>query len=555
MQKIIRTVFITRPMTINYISTLVLNLSVLLFLCYLMLFEHNMIDLNWYKVFTFIYLIIVFIFVIHYRKDYTINLGTYSEQLKVDFKPSLPFYVIKSFLISLYYILTNIFIVSLIEKILNNNFFEKLNVFIPYISISISILIFVLALMRIIFELTKISPFILLGFIIIPLLMFSFIGIEKAILGWTFLAMSLGMIANQFLSMDLRHLVPEKFKIFIKNEEELEGIINKKKYTLIVFIPILYVSLLISEKIMDSDPYIYMINAIHSKHFQSVPTDYFSEFLIWNAFLKLLIVLVAWACFQTGKDWIFETLSMKLLDVNISLNDISLKNGKYNLVKFKRLNNKWKINENHYFYLAGNVIIERKLEKNIHNIYNISDNLLLSEKGRREIIKYVSNDILKIGDDFFVLDKSDSQSEISDSNRQVGLNILKINHYTIWSILFLFIFMFLILTMLITCSMKNSYRGEYVYNISGDINKPNFDNNDKILFCKEDIYIIKTNKLSGKNDIVSKYRYDDVTLTIKNSKGERIGEIESNQNNTYSQKLIVIHDGNIKKKYYYKLLN
>lgn len=295
-----------------------------------------------------------------------------------------------------------------------------------------------------------------------------------------------------------------------------------------------------------------MINAIHSKHFQSVPTDYFSEFLIWNAFLKLLIVLVAWACFQTCKDWIFETLSMKLLNVNISLNDISLKNGIYYLVKYKRLNHKWKINENHYFYLAGNVIIERKLKRKIHKIYNISDNLLLPEKGRSKIIKYVSNDILKIGDDFFVLDKSDSKSEISDSNRQVGLNILQINHYNIWSILFSFIFIFSILTMLITCSMKNSYRGEYFYNISGDINKPKLDKNDQIFFCREDIYIIKRNKLFGNHDIVSKYKYDDVTLTIKNSKGERIGEIETNQNNTYAQRLIVIHDNNIKKKYYPK---
>lgn len=550
MQKIIRTVFITRPMTINYISTLVLNLSALSFLCYLMLFEHNMIDLNWYKVLTLIYFIIVVVFVIHYRKDCTINLGTYSEQLKVDFKPSLPFYVIKSFLISSYYIFTNIIIVSLIEKISTDKCCEKLHILIP----CISIFVFVLAITRIIFELTKISPFILLGFIIIPLLMFSFVGIEKAILGWTFLAMFLGMIANQFLSMDLRQLVPEKFKIFIKNEEELEEIINKKKYTLIVFIPILYVSLLIAEKILDSAPYIYMINAIHSKHFQSVPTDYFSEFLIWNAFLKLLIVLVAWACFQTCKDWIFETLSMKLLNVNISLNDISLKNGIYYLVKYKRLNHKWKINENHYFYLAGNVIIERKLKRKIHKIYNISDNLLLPEKGRSKIIKYVSNDILKIGDDFFVLDKSDSKSEISDSNRQVGLNILQINHYNIWSILFSFIFIFIfsILTMLITCSMKNSYRGEYFYNISGDINKPKLDKNDQIFFCREDIYIIKRNKLFGNHDIVSKYKYDDVTLTIKNSKGERIGEIETNQNNTYAQRLIVIHDNNIKKKYYPK---
>ena len=237
MQKLARAIFITRPMRLNYISTLLLNVSVLLFLFYLILFEHNMIDQNWNKVFAFIYFIIIVVFVIYYRKDWAINLGTYSEQLKVDFKPSLPVFVLKSILISFYYILTNIIltnvlIVYLIEKISNDKYDEKLSFLIPWISI----FVFVLAITRIIFELTKISPFILLGYIIIPLLMFSFVGIEKSILGWTFLAMFLGMIANQFFSMDLRQLVPEKFKTFIKNDEKLEEIINGKSMKVIIFV-------------------------------------------------------------------------------------------------------------------------------------------------------------------------------------------------------------------------------------------------------------------------------------------------------------------------------
>ena len=98
MQKLARAIFITRPMRLNYISTLILNVSVLLFLFYLILFEHNMIDQNWNKVFAFIYFIIIVVFVIYYRKDWAINLGTYSEHLKVDFKPSLPVFVLKSIL-------------------------------------------------------------------------------------------------------------------------------------------------------------------------------------------------------------------------------------------------------------------------------------------------------------------------------------------------------------------------------------------------------------------------------------------------------------------------
>ena len=192
MQKIIRSIFITRPMTINYISTLALNFIALLFLCYLMLFERNMIDLNFYKISTIFYLIIVVIFIVYYRKDYTINLGTYREQLKVDYKPSYIIYFIKSSLVSFFYILTNIIIVSMIEKIANDKSYHMLNFVIPYIPV----FVFILAITRIIFELTKISPFILLGFIIIPLLTFSFVGIEKAILGWTFLAMFLKMRKN-----------------------------------------------------------------------------------------------------------------------------------------------------------------------------------------------------------------------------------------------------------------------------------------------------------------------------------------------------------------------
>lgn len=545
MQKIFRSIFITKPMKMNYISTIVLNIFALLFLSYLILFMHNEIDLSWHIGLMIFYFIISAIFMIYYREDCTINLGTYSEQLKVDYSLSFASYVIKSFLLSVFYIATNLIIVSFIQLIEYITKMHIFNSFIPFITG----FVVVLAITRSIFELTKTSPFLFLGIIIIPFLTFSLVGIEKAVLGWTFLAMFLGMIANQFLSKDLTTLVPEKFKVFIKNEEELEKELIKKKYTLLIFIPILYVSLLISEKIFESAPYIYLINNIHSKHYQSVPTEYFSDFFIWNTFLKLFIVLVAWACFTTCKDWIFETISMKLLDVNVTLNDIPLKNGKYNCVKYNLLSQKLKINENHYFFLNNNnIMIERELKK-IGKIYNISDNLLLSDLWGNKTIKYVSNDILKIEDNFFILDKSDTQNEISNSKKQVDLNILKINHYNVWIILFVFIFLFSILTMLITWSMKNSYRGEYVYNNTNVSDKPNFDTNDKIVFSKDDIYIIKKSNIAHMPAIITKYRYDNVTMTIRNNKGDKIGEVETVPNITY-HKILKINDDNNEKLYY-----
>lgn len=538
MQKIIRSILITRPMTINYIFTVVLNSIALLFLfC-----NRNEIELNEHIVFTIFYLIMVIVFMFYYRKDCTIALGPYREQMKVDYSISIGFYLLKSFLLSIFYVSTYNIIVSSIKS------FPKLNIvnsFIPFITVFVVILV----ITRLIFEITRISPFIYLGFIIIPLLTFSFVGIEKAILGWTFLAMFLGMIANQFLSDDLKMFVPKKFKVFINNEEELKEDVLKKKYTLIIFIPILYVSLLISEKILGSAPYIYMVNSIHSKHFQSVPTDYFSDFLIWNAILKLFIVFLAWVCFTTCKDWIFETISMKLLDVNVTLNDIPLKNGKYNCVKYKLLSKRWEINENYYFYLNKNIIIERKLKKKISKTYNISDNLLLSEQWGNKTIKYVSDDILKIEDSFFILDKSDTQNEISNSEKQIGVNILKINHRNVWKLLIVVILLFFILTQLITFTMKNSYRGVYIYNNTNVSDKPNFDTNDKIVFSKDDIYIIKKSNIGHMPAIITKYRYDNVTMTIRNNKGDEIGEVETIPNITY-RKMLKIHDDNNEKQYY-----
>ena len=538
MQKIIRSIFITRPMTINYISTVVLNIIALSFLFY----KHNEIELNWQTTFTIIYLIMVIVFMFYYRKDCTINLGPYREQMKVDYSISIGSYLLKSILLSIFYVFTYNIIVSSIKS------FTKLNIvnsFIPFITVVVVILV----ITRLIFEITRISPFIYLGFIIIPLLTFSFVGIEKAILGWTFLAMFLGMIANQFLSADLKMFVPKKFKVFINNEEELKEDVLKKKYTLIIFIPILYVSLLISEKILGSAPYIYMVNSIHSKYFQSVPTDYFSDFLIWNAILKLFIVFLAWVCFTTCKDWIFETISMKLLDVNVTLNDIPLKNGKYNCVKYKLLSKRWEINENYYFYLNKNIIIERKLKKKISKTYNISDNLLLSEQWGNKTIKYVSDDILKIEDNFFILDKSDTQNEISNSEKQIGINILKINHHNVWNPLFVVILLFFILTKLITFTMKNSYRGVYIYNNTNVSDKPNFDTNDKIVFSKDDIYIIKKSNIGHMPAIITKYRYDNLTMTIRNNKGDKIGEVETIPNITY-RKMLKINDDNNEKQYY-----
>lgn len=543
MQKIIRSIFITKPMAINYISTIILNFVSFLFLMYLIIYEQNKIDLNWYIGFSIFYLVLVVCFIFYYKKDLNINLGTFSEQLKVDFKPSITLYFIKSLLVSILYILTYFILSDLIRVILNGNTTNAM-------SISISIFIFILAITRISFEISKISPFILLGWFIIPLLVFSFVGIEKALLGWTFLAMLLGIVSNQFLSMDLKQLVPERFKVLIKNEEELKEKITRKKYTLIIFMPIFYLSLLLAEKISESHFYIYMINSIYSKHFQVIPSDDFSVILIWNAALKLFIVFLGWVCIDICNNWILETISMKLLGVSVSLNNISLQKGKYNCVKYKISSRKWEISEDYYIRLVGNVIIEIRLKENIRNQFKISDNLLLSDQGKKKTIKFISNNILKIDDNFFVLDKSDTQSKISNQNKQVGINILQINHYSIWSFLASIIFLFFLLSQMIDFAMKNNYRGVYFYSISGDINKPNFDENDKIVFSEDNIYLIKRNNVRNIPDIITKYRYDNVTMTIKNNKDVKIGEIESIPDYALGKKSIIVYENNIKKTYY-----
>ena len=97
--------------------------------------------------------------------------------------------------------------------------------------------------------------------------------------------------------------------------------------------------------------------------------------------------------------------------------------------------------------------------------------------------------------------------------------------------------------------MKNNYRGVYIYNNTSVSDKPNFDTNDKIVFSKDDIYIIKKSNIGHMPAIITKYRYDNLTMTIRNNKGDKIGEVETIPNITY-RKMLKINDDNNEKQYY-----
>ena len=187
---------------------------------------------------------------------------------------------------------------------------------------------------RILYTLIKISPFIAICIFVVPLFIISVIGIENSLLGWTFLTLVILTTVLKFISFDIRYFLSDReIKDLNQEEDKIKQRLIKMKYIVLAYTPLLYLSLLISEKIYTSESFIYLVNLLSSYHFEREYISYFSIFSLFSTFVKFIFILLSIMIYTEYKETIFRFISRFLLGVKEL--DSPIVNGRYFQANYK----------------------------------------------------------------------------------------------------------------------------------------------------------------------------------------------------------------------------
>ncbi|HFR3559989.1 TPA: hypothetical protein ACHVBD_002147, partial [Streptococcus suis] len=123
-------------------------------------------------------------------------------------------------------------------------------------------------LSRLLFDITRMPPVYLLSYVIVPLFIFSLVGIEKSLLSWTFASIILSSLIPQFLNEDIKILQTKNFIEIMNNtaDNESKEKFTRLKYQVLLFIPFLYLALIISEVLIYNDEFNFLYNYLFNKH-------------------------------------------------------------------------------------------------------------------------------------------------------------------------------------------------------------------------------------------------------------------------------------------------
>ena len=208
--------------------------------------------------------------------------------------------------------------------------------------------------------------------------------------------------------------------------------------------------------------------------------------------------------------------------------DSSIVNGRYFQANYKFFQKKWSIDRNRYYYVHGKSIIKND-GKNKSDVYHITEDGIESKKGVRKNI-VVSKDSLRVDSNYFILENSESFNSIMQETKYAGYRILNKVDHSIWILPIILLGLFIVVSIPIDNNMKTSYRGEYYALIlNNDRTIKQVNENDKLSFQNQEIIV--GNK---------RYRYDNVSITVRNMDDVNIGEINT------SSKIIVMKDGDTK---------
>lgn len=521
--------FITQPMLPNFFLTILVNgivIYITLMLMSLLLFKfliYNNIEL---VMVTMINLVLFFYFIRVSAQTDREELGNIFQQLK---RPAIIFSkkkFINILICFLYYISIGLLIVEDF-KVININL-HLIEIFILNVKTIVTIIIglliclVVLFLFRFVYQLIGISPWIVIGFSSILIIFSSLIGIENSPLSWTFLMLIFGTITTQFTSIDIKYFFPEKYRDKIDNNEKIKEKLSRIKYSTIIYIPILYISLLFSEKISVSNIFIYLVNKMTSSHYEEASQEFFSIYTFFSGILKLIFITLGWIVFIEYKDIFLTKVTRSLIGKVKEIENLSISNGKYYKIRCSK--RKWNIDKSVFLLKKQNSSTENESQK-IRDKFILSKESWLSLNTNRSI-KVISNDIVKVDNDYFIHNESNILNKFEKIDKRTRKIILGQLDLTVLIIVSMFFSVLVLSNLLLDVDMKKVPNGVFYYNNSGQTTDRIYFFEDKISHVKDNIqYFNSTRSLKKVFPIVTNYKYDKVSMTIKDEKHNIVGEL------------------------------
>lgn len=176
----------------------------------------------------------------------------------------------------------------------------------------VTILLFYLIITRIISNLLGISPYLIFLIFVLPLLLSFFIGLKTSFLDWTFISLVFLTVIPGLINEDLKYLIPKKELLA---ERLIKRNIVRIKFVIFSFVPIVYLTLLISEKIINSDEFMYFINLVGYTHIPMGEANIFSLFTLYSTYLKLVLLIFSFIIWFKYKEkfrkYIFKKIFKK----------------------------------------------------------------------------------------------------------------------------------------------------------------------------------------------------------------------------------------------------
>lgn len=462
-----------------------------------------------------IYLVIFVIFLLFSRGDLKTHLGGINEQLK-----EIPEYnIVKGPVNIIICFIHYIFTIAIIDSTYFFNDLTKMFL-ISFIAL--------LLLFRVIYVATKKTPLIFIAGILAIILIFSLIGIEKTVLDWSFLTLIIGTIVIEFTNIDVKYLLSKEYrKKIIPNEDSEEAVKEKLfryKFSILLYLPLLYITLLIPERIKSTDNFIYFVNFFSSSHFEKAPTTLLSTFTIYEVLLKVIIFLAIWMLYFELKDIVLDLLAKKLIAKSGRTESILVESGRYYRVKIGENKRIWEIDRKNYLSIDRNYIIEYQLNQGTNLELPIVN--LKCWPSTVQNIKSISNEILQLDHKYFVRKQSDVITKLNGAEKFYGNALLKkINLEVIWVFL-IFPLLFIVLYFGTETFMRNMYRGVYCLSEHGKCVEVKDKIEELIIFSDEEVKVIKRTSKFYNADIVDSYKYNNASLLIKNNENVIIGGVD-----------------------------
>ena len=312
------------------------------------------------------------------------------------------------------------------------NFLTYIFIFILYVSIEsckqyfifdLKWLVSILLVYRLVFDLIKIAPFISFIYIVIPITVLSVIGINDSLLNWTFVSLILVTIVNHLLTNEIQYFLSKRERKIAFKKHSLKIRLFRIKCKILLFIPLLYFSLLFSEIISKSEIFLYLINRISHTNLEMGENSLLSFFNFYTIAIKLLFLTFSIVIWGEYSDSILKKIARLL---------VTKKNSNFHNITHKPNHSIWIF---FILLLSTSIVVSQLLYNDMRSRYRGSYYLLVKDEEKNYKIdnnKKLSfqNQKIKIeGEEFFydnasmtIKDKNKEKvGEINDSEIRINI--------------------------------------------------------------------------------------------------------------------------------------